>query len=487
MVPLSPIAYNPTPRIDRNLSIHSFRRYPTVPSVARAAMQADLPQYARTPTQHQHRTSRASANSPATRHGSSSRAPTEHLYHLTSSKGSPWLTLKMSSNAPGSKYLPVFFEGEAIGGTVALHREKEDAIRSISVKVVGQMTSSVTDVLTFVQVSETLWDSSTSSSTSSDSSNPTRLVGHYTWPFSIALPHHCQVKTSSGEFESQTFLLPGSFTERLARVHIQYQVVVTVHRSRFRVDSTLGTVFGYCPIIRPEAPSVARQLAYMNNTPLPGPEADPDGWKCLEPLHIRGSVFSTRNVDAICTLALAKPLCYTRGSVIPCVMTVETTDPQALDLLSAPRSPVVRLLRKIATGEATLGSSGGKKLPGLEYEHVVQALTTAVWAPDTARQPHRRTLHGEIHLSAGLKPTSRLGKFELSLNGASIWELVHSRGLPPKAAAFQPDGGDDTVLQQEPVVIGTVYAHGPRPIVHSPPGYDDASSVGQASEFRAFR
>ena len=56
---------------------------------------------------------------------------------------------------------------------------------------------------------------------------------------------------------------------------------------------------------------------------------------------------------------------------------------------------------------------------------------------------------------------------------------------PPKAVAFQPDGGGGTILQQTAVVIGTAYPPGPRPTVYSPPAYDDASS--RASEFRIFR
>ena len=80
----------------------------------------------------------------------------------------------------------------------------------------------------------------------------------------------------------------------------------------FRVDlsqviltdshDSLSTVVGYVPIIRPEPPSIARQIAYLENMPLPGPEADPHGWLCLDPLQIRGSVFSTREVDAKCTV-----------------------------------------------------------------------------------------------------------------------------------------------------------------------------------------
>ena len=189
------------------------------------------------------------------------------------------------------------------------------------------MTSSPMEVANFLQVSQTLWSASAPSS-SQGSSSSGRLVGQYDWPFVLTLPSQCQCKSPNGNLE--TYPLPASFSERLARVHIQYQVIATVHRTRFRVDSTyvrlychfpvrwslnfylrLGTVIGYCPIIRPEPPSRARQLAYIGNTELPGPDTDPDGWKCLEPLQIRGSVFSTRTVDARCTVCLAMytPVC----------------------------------------------------------------------------------------------------------------------------------------------------------------------------------
>jgi len=53
--------------------------------------------------------------------------------------------------------------------------------------------------------------------------------------------------------------------------------------------------------------------------PLPGPLADPDGWKVLRSVLARKDVGHCA-LDARWTLAIAKPSCYTRGSVIPCFM-----------------------------------------------------------------------------------------------------------------------------------------------------------------------
>ena len=107
-------------------------------------------------------------------------------------------------------------------------------------------------------------------------------------------------------------------------------------------------------------------------------------------------------------------------------MTIESSDPQALLLLSAPRSPVVRLVRRISAHEPTAGSvgvKGAKKFPGLEYESNVQEVTTAVWWQDPhgsdPRNPQRKVLHGEIHLSKSLKPSCCLGRFEISVRSHS--------------------------------------------------------------------
>ena len=104
-------------------------------------MDPELPQYARSSTRPRDPRPSVGSSSSGSRRNSASRAPSEHSYHLTDSKGRQWLSLKVISNAPSSGYLPAFYEGDAIGGSVSLHREKEDSIKSISVQVLCSLSS----------------------------------------------------------------------------------------------------------------------------------------------------------------------------------------------------------------------------------------------------------------------------------------------------------------------------------------------------------
>jgi hypothetical protein len=44
-------------------------------------------------------------------------------------------------------------------------------------------------------------------------------------------------------------------------------------------------------------------MAYRENIPLFGPEADPEGWISLKPFVIRGTVFRSRSIVAKCTVS----------------------------------------------------------------------------------------------------------------------------------------------------------------------------------------
>lgn len=46
-----------------------------------------------------------------------------------------------------------------------------------------------------------------------------------------------------------------------------------------------------------------RQLAYREETPIPGPDADPDGWKVLQPCTMRGSILNDRQVEVTFTVS----------------------------------------------------------------------------------------------------------------------------------------------------------------------------------------
>ena len=116
-------------------------------------------------------------------------------------------------------------------------------------------------------------------------------------------------------------------TERASPAYIDYKLVVTVRRGAFKVNQTcvssstlrsfsytsfcrltgficrLTTSIFYTPLTRAESPSALRQEAYNNGTPLPGPDGDPEGWKVLPPVQIKGTLFTTKPVEIQCTVS----------------------------------------------------------------------------------------------------------------------------------------------------------------------------------------
>lgn len=62
------------------------------------------------------------------------------------------------------------------------------------------------------------------------------------------------------------------------------------------------TNFGYHPTTLPDPPSPLRRLAYSEGSPLIGPEGDPEGWKVLPQVKIRGTLFGTKEVEVDCTV-----------------------------------------------------------------------------------------------------------------------------------------------------------------------------------------
>lgn len=129
---------------------------------------------------------------------------------------------------------------------------------------------------------------------------------------------------SSKSLSAYAYPLPQTFLERGIHANVQYELGLHIAHGmlrpasksvRFRVGgsltngaSRLKTAIVYTPSIIPASASVARQLAYTEGTPLPGPTVDPDGWQTLPEVMVCGELLGRRKVEVGCTLSLAKPV-----------------------------------------------------------------------------------------------------------------------------------------------------------------------------------
>nr|GAT51378.1 predicted protein [Mycena chlorophos] len=403
---------------------------------------------------------------------------TEHTYTLSSLTSPPWATLKVFSRSPNASQLPAILEGDRLVGTVVLDLAQPDSIVAVSVAANGKVVSTQDPLLTFLDLKTVLW-----SKERGDPRNPTlparKLAGHYEWPFSLELPGTVAV----AGYQGTAFRLPQTFLERRFPTSVQYALVVNITRSTFRVNSRIQTNFNFVPATRPPPPSALRQLAYRQGTPLSGPEMDPTGWELLQPFTIRGTAFNTRRVEATCQLTLAKPLCYTRGSQIPCVIYLSSTDTQALDLLSAPRAITVALRRRLRPIQPASKRSGMFDASADLSADPVETIALASWWPASPAAAHHssRRLEGEIPLPVTLKPSARMAHFAVEYS---------VEVLPFKAVAFtplpiEPATSSNTYLRQ-PVEIVTMFAGGgaPAPRSYAPPQY--SASQEEASDSAYF-
>ena len=133
---------------------------------------------------------------------------------------------------------------------------------------------------------------------------------------------------------------------------------------------------------------------------------------------------------------------YARGAVIPCFLRLSSADGEALRSLSAPKVPVVKLLRHLRyfkpnphgafvddsrysgfgfdTGPSRVwsGTSVGKTE---DFEVVGHELGTARWwVPpdvDVPQDFHVRHLEGELHLRVDLQPNCTSEIFSIEVSG----------------------------------------------------------------------
>ncbi|KAK7436992.1 hypothetical protein VKT23_006722 [Stygiomarasmius scandens] len=395
----------------------------------------------------------------------------EHAFHLER-KGHKWLTLYVRSRSRNATEPPVFLEGDEISGRVELDLDKVENIKGITVAVQGGTTAVGQEELLFLDIAQPIWTPDPRRKSSD------KLEGQHSWNFSITLPRQVVVSQLSGSGSESgsrsrsqsssasgppTFNLPPNFSERASPAYIDYKLVVTVKRGTFKANQILSPYFAYVPRTTPEPFSRLRQRAYRTNTGLVGPDGDPEGWKVIGPILIRGTLFNVRKVEVQCTLAIGAPLSYPVKSPIPFFisLTSRDSDDQALDVLSAPSAIKLFLVRSMATGsDAIIDDDSVKRRSNNFFK---EGVGQAIFWPSSEGSMGMRQLQGELEIKQGLKPSfvfPRLSiRYTLDL-------------LPFEAPGFVSSSGDKEYLHSERIAITTQPASGPAPKSYAPPGYE---------------
>lgn len=111
-------------------------------------------------------------------------------------------------------------------------------------------------------------------------------------------------------------------------------------------------------------------------------------------------------------------LCYTRGSVIPCWLTLESGDVQALELFAAPDALQIHLRRCVRYAATSISASQ------VGVTSSFATLAHAVWWTHPEQDgAYTRTLEGEIRLPAGLAADAAVGQYSISvrISGFFFW------------------------------------------------------------------
>ncbi|KAI0766530.1 hypothetical protein BC629DRAFT_1538465 [Irpex lacteus] len=222
-----------------------------------------------------------------------------HTYSLVHKKGHNWLTLNVQSRASSPDQFPAVIGDRPVQGNVVYDPKDQKDPKSITVKILGELVSESNIHFTFLEVSQELWPAPATH----DSGGP------YTLPFSLQLPPTTEALNEEDKIE--TFKIPPTDFARIRRFTVVYTLQVKVkYSSMFRSTRMLDTSVNYTPLVQPPPPSVLRQNAYSANSPIPAPDADPEGWHSLPSLTFEGKLFNDRVITFKYTLSLAKPVRY---------------------------------------------------------------------------------------------------------------------------------------------------------------------------------
>ncbi|KAL1690655.1 hypothetical protein GGG16DRAFT_113824 [Schizophyllum commune] len=345
--------------------------------------------------------------------------------------------LVLSIKAPrlSSRGRPKYLSGESVQGQITMELDHLETLHSVRIIVKGRIVSTHSEItsFTFLRTSHELLEGK---------QGHRRLVGQPQWAFDFPFPTEMQVERHG------TYPLPQTFSDRGTAIAIHYELVAIVDHGKLRASRKVRTQLCYVPKTVAGAPSRARARAYRHGVPPPGPAEDPRGWCTLEPAVTRGRIFDKRDVEARYILSLASPLSYARGTVIPCHMTVQCFDQQALELLSSPKDLVVHLRRHVRY------AFGDVKRESAVRPVIVCDVGKAIWWHSTHQHAHayERRLDGEVHLPLDLQPSSDFPYF-----GVQYSVVV----IPAPITGFKTQYTSPQVTQT--VDITTWHAPGPIP------------------------
>ncbi|KAJ2925271.1 hypothetical protein H1R20_g11810, partial [Candolleomyces eurysporus] len=253
--------------------------------------------------------------------------------------------------------------------------------------------------------------------------------------------------------EGRTHPTPQTVLQRGINANVMYEVVVKINSGLLHTKQRINANVLYVPVLRAPPLPVLRASAYFNGaSSLVGPVEDRRGWFALPPSYFRVSTtkdITSSTTDIKCTAFIANPAAYTRGTVIPCHLICEllgedpfgqyTGSSSILNLLTSRKSPIsLRLLQNVRYSQdpqriAPTGRfvKAGQSSQDKEERTVhLKEVGEAVWwkpvsntAPSPAT-PGKSSLEGEIHLDAGLLPSTDVPFLEVSVSRNSMLELL---------------------------------------------------------------
>ncbi|KDR84081.1 hypothetical protein GALMADRAFT_54556 [Galerina marginata CBS 339.88] len=468
--------------------------------------------------QRRHRNHSTERDANTTSSPSSSSVPQVHEYHVTGGgKARPWATVKVhggasarSRSTPRGQKVPRFSGSDLALGWLELNLDTPQNINSVSLSLRGQViTNSYDDgSCTFLDQPIISWTRANGDprsmilplrdTSNSSSSRPKKFdgkfSGQYIWPFSFAFPRSIPIPGQHDQGANPS-LIPQTLLERETKGSVKYELVLRITHGILRVDSKLHINVVYVPDIQPAPSSILRQLAYSEHRRPPGPQDDALGWFSHPPVVSRGTLFSERNAAFQSTLSLASPRSYTRGTTIPCHLSIQSRDIEGLDALANAECIAVRLVRRVQyyedAGRSLMSSSGRHKLVFGGSATAVKASADAALAPvivetmevenvswwcnpdasSEVENSNERQLVGEIHLNKELQPSCDFPLFKVSY----FVELLpfESPVFKPSGSILSNNGRGETALSQAllslPITVATLQGEGPLPIPFTKP------------------